>query len=817
MPRPSAPDLSLNNSPLSPYQNPPAPAGFPQVGGAAPLSYAGQPIPPAPAAKSVPTPAGLLNAFKRRWVLATFVGLLVAVAISAAMWLALPGGKHESRGLIDLRDPTFEVSSKYSEDYENYRKRQIFILKTRDLLNRTVNDPAVASLEMIKSTDDPVRLLEEYITVTAAAPSILAVTMKGNYLDDMRVVVDSLMKRYVDDATASDRRDSMEQIKKLEKYFQDQVDRVDGMKKALNRIVGASGATGGDNGVLSSELLLTRMIELDRMITNKTDEITQLESELKVAEQQLGWFKVTDKTLENLRGTGITDVMYDRLKSIKDKEYHGRRLFVEELQRMFAKEELEHCRNNILNYSQIPNSQQPVIAEGLITSAINNDGRIVKMTQDLSELIGQYEREKRLATKPDEAPAVQNAKERVDDKKKEIEAKKQLIRTDVIEGVKSGTLLDLQSKVTVLENRIAVAKETRDRWKQDHDLLRTSRSSMAMNNVDVSQRLKEIAAEQEHLTQVRQKINEQQAKTSLDNRARIRETAQALPNNNLNRKIFMSGGLGVATFFLVLLMVAFLEWRTRRVDGVDQVVNELGMRIIGTVPVFPNRASLKTAAEVGGANWRFALNESINSTRTMLLHTARSQSMQVVMVTSATQGEGKTSLSSQLATSMATAGMRTLIVDCDLRNPSIHKLFDLGLSAGVSEILTQDADPSDAIQPTSIPNLWVIPAGQCSNRVVAALAQGHPLETLFNRLRGQFDFVIVDSCPVLPVADALLIGQHVDGVLFSIMQDISQIPKVVLASEKLNQLNIPLLGAVVNGIKQDVYSYGYNYVKQLPA
>jgi capsular exopolysaccharide synthesis family protein len=241
------------------------------------------------------------------------------------------------------------------------------------------------------------------------------------------------------------------------------------------------------------------------------------------------------------------------------------------------------------------------------------------------------------------------------------------------------------------------------------------------------------------------------------------------------------------------------------------------MRIIGTVPVFPNRANLKTAAEVGGANWRFALNESINSTRTMLLHTARSQSMQVVMVTSATQGEGKTSLSSQLATSMATAGMRTLIVDCDLRNPSIHKLFDLNLSAGVSEILTQDVDPSDAIQPTSIPNLWVIPAGQCSNRVVAALAQGHPLETLFNRLRGQFDFVIVDSCPVLPVADALLIGQHVDGVLFSIMQDISQIPKVVLASEKLNQLNIPLLGAVVNGIKQDVYSYGYNYVKQLPA
>jgi capsular exopolysaccharide synthesis family protein len=269
----------------------------------------------------------------------------------------------------------------------------------------------------------------------------------------------------------------------------------------------------------------------------------------------------------------------------------------------------------------------------------------------------------------------------------------------------------------------------------------------------------------------------------------------------------------------VLGLIALMEWRNRRVDGVDQVVTDLGMRVIGTVPAFPNRASLKAAEAAGNANWRFILNESINSTRTMLLHAARSQSMQVVMVTSATQGEGKTSLASQLGSSMATAGMRTLIVDCDLRNPSIHKLFELPLSPGVSEVLCQEADPSDAVQPTAVPNLWVIPAGQCSTRVIAALAQGHPLEALFNRLRGQFDFVVVDSCPVLPVADALLIGQHVDGVVFSIMQDVSQLPKVMVASEKLTQLSINLLGAVVNGVHMGsaYYAYGYNYVKQLPA
>jgi capsular exopolysaccharide synthesis family protein len=290
-------------------------------------------------------------------------------------------------------------------------------------------------------------------------------------------------------------------------------------------------------------------------------------------------------------------------------------------------------------------------------------------------------------------------------------------------------------------------------------------------------------------------------------------------NLNVKQKMVLAVVAALLSFGSVLVLIGFLEWRTRRIDSVDQVVTDLGLRVIGTVPSFPNKASLKASDAAGNANWRFVLNESINSTRTMLLHTARTQSMQVVMVTSATQGEGKTSLASQLGTSMATAGMRTLIVDCDLRNPSIHKLFDLGLQMGVSEVLCQEVDASDAVQPTAVPNLWVIPAGQCSTRVISALAQGHPLESLFNRLRGQFDFIIVDSCPVLPVADALLIGQHVDGVVFSIMQDISQLPKVMVASEKLQHLNVPLLGAVVNNVSggSAYYAYGYNYVKQLPA
>ncbi len=745
MARPSASDLPAQ----SPYQAPPHAMSLPV--GPAPLSYAGQPLPPAPSAKAAPTPAGLFNAFRRRWVLSTLVGTLVAAVVASVIWFLLPAGKHEARALINLRDKNSDLTNKSNtEDYENYRRNQIFILRTRDLLTRTVNDPSVASLEMVRATDDPARLVEENLSISAAAPSILAVTLKGDNIEEMKTIVNEVVRRYIDDASANDRRELDAQTKKLERLETSLKDEVEALDRQIRMIARGTGVTGAEGSETAQTLIRLRIRELDNIVSSTNDELTRLESELKIGKQQL-------------------------------------------------------------------DTRKPTIEPAVLARAVTTDGRVVKLVLEREELLQLYEREKKLATDAATSPVVLELKEALDKADKAIEEKKKLLTGEIEAVVKATRLAAIQEEVGRLEHRIAVSREIRDRNRQDRDAIQKTLAGTAESHVEVAQLLKGLFPQREAIDKIRVQLVQLRMQKELDNRASVREDAQALPNNNLTKKLILSGGAGLGTFAVVILFISFLEWRTRRVDGVDQVVNELGMRIIGTVPAFPNRASLKAAAEAGGANWRFALNESINSTRTMLLHSARTQSMQVVMVTSATQGEGKTSIASQLGSSMATAGMRTLIVDCDLRNPSIHKLFDIGLSPGVSEILTQDIDVTDSIQPTAVPNLWVISAGQCSNRVVAALAQGHPLETLFNRLRGQFDFIVVDSCPVLPVADALLIGQHVDGVVFSIMQDVSQLPKVLLASEKLAQLNIPLLGAVVNGIKQDMYSYGYNYVKQLPA
>jgi polysaccharide biosynthesis transport protein len=377
-----------------------------------------------------------------------------------------------------------------------------------------------------------------------------------------------------------------------------------------------------------------------------------------------------------------------------------------------------------------------------------------------------------------------------------------------------------QVDVVELERQVSVASIQLKKTEDNLKILTEQRAKTKVAGQQFSLQGNDIDPLRVQRDDIQKKLFDQEdleRRKDTNSRIELVEGAQLYLDYNFKTKLVAAIIFGILGFTAVSLVIAYLEWRNRRVDGVDQVVQELKMRVIGTIPAFPSRAALKNGEASANQNWRFILNESVNSTRTMLLHTARTQQMQVILVTSAMQGEGKTSLSSQLATSMATAGLRTLILDCDLRNPSMQKLFDIPVAPGCAEILLQEIDISDTIATTSVPNLWIIPAGQCNHRVIAALAQGHPLEGLFNRLRGQFDIIIVDSCPILPVADTLLVAQHVDGVIFSILQDVSQLPKVQDASERLVQLNIPLVGAVVNGIKPDIQAYGYNYVKQLPA
>jgi succinoglycan biosynthesis transport protein ExoP len=166
-------------------------------------------------------------------------------------------------------------------------------------------------------------------------------------------------------------------------------------------------------------------------------------------------------------------------------------------------------------------------------------------------------------------------------------------------------------------------------------------------------------------------------------------------------------------------------------------------------------------------------------------------------------GEGKTSLASLLAASLARAWRKTLLLDADLRKPEAHQLFHTELEPGLSEVLRGEAEPADVIQPTDLSRLWMISAGHWNAHAVQALAQDGA-GRLFDPLKEQFDFIVIDACPILPVADALLLCTHVDAVLLAVRSGVSRLPVVQAARQRLAALEAPLRGAVLMGRDNDL-------------
>ena len=195
------------------------------------------------------------------------------------------------------------------------------------------------------------------------------------------------------------------------------------------------------------------------------------------------------------------------------------------------------------------------------------------------------------------------------------------------------------------------------------------------------------------------------------------------------------------------------------------------------------------------------LSESIDSVRAALMHDSSLQARQVVLVTSPASMEGCTTVASHLALSLTRAGRRTLLVDGDLREPSLHKLFGMPVEDGVSEVLRSEIDVADAVRPTNTEGLWLMTAGRCDMDSIQALATDQ-LQPIFEKLRAEFDFVIIDGAPLLGMSDSILLGQHVDGAILTLLRDYTDVRKVLRSSEMLKTMGIRLFGAVVNGVHQ---------------
>ena len=186
------------------------------------------------------------------------------------------------------------------------------------------------------------------------------------------------------------------------------------------------------------------------------------------------------------------------------------------------------------------------------------------------------------------------------------------------------------------------------------------------------------------------------------------------------------------------------------------------------------------------------------------------EKQRTILFTSALPNEGKTTIAVNVAVAMAASDQKTILVDADMRNPSSHLLFNLVNSRGLSDIISQSCDWRQFIYKTKVPNLYLITAGRKPSNPSRFL-NSERFRNLLTELAAEFDYIVLDTPPVLLVPDTQIISAHVDGVILVIKNGKTPRESVKEAHETLLRANANVIGAVLNhaGKKDNIYGYGY--------
>lgn len=268
----------------------------------------------------------------------------------------------------------------------------------------------------------------------------------------------------------------------------------------------------------------------------------------------------------------------------------------------------------------------------------------------------------------------------------------------------------------------------------------------------------------------------------------------------------------MAGLLVALGLVLGVEYVDDTVKTPEDVSKRLRLPLLGLVPaVRGERVPLLTAPVPHD------FGEAFRSLRTSLVFTSGSEGPRVVAVTSSQPLEGKTTTACNLATALALGGSRVLLIDADLRRPGLHAAMGVENEVGLSHLLVGQARVREAVQRTREPNLFVISAGRIPPNPSELLASDRMQHFLDNLKSGPFDWVFLDTPPVLAVTDAVLVARAVSGVVFVVGSEMTRRIHAERAIELLLTGRPKSIGAVLNRVdfhrNKYYYSryYGYHY------
>ena len=202
------------------------------------------------------------------------------------------------------------------------------------------------------------------------------------------------------------------------------------------------------------------------------------------------------------------------------------------------------------------------------------------------------------------------------------------------------------------------------------------------------------------------------------------------------------------------------------------------------------------------------ISEQYRAIRTNIEYSNVDQNTKTILVTSSDKNEGKTTTVSNLAVSFANLNKKVLLIDCDLRNASIHKMFKLNNIYGLTDILAKDRAVDKCIQKTELENLYVLTAGAIPPNP-AEILSSEKMKNLIEDLKNIYDYIFIDTPPIGLVTDAGVLSSFIDGVVLVVKSESIEKKYLEETKKKLDAVDARILGAILNSYKSEQKDYDY--------
>ncbi|TWT57729.1 Tyrosine-protein kinase YwqD [Thalassoglobus neptunius] len=771
--------------------------------------------------------SAIWHAFRRRWALGLLIGILLT-PLAIVPWLLM---EPQSTAVVQLHlhqdDPmlifnTADQVQTSAITYKLFQSTQAQLIRSDLNISQVLElDSEISNLPQVVAEPDPIEwILENLHVMQLPDTELLNVSFRDPDPQAAMAIANAVVKNYYDKYVKADEQKDNKRLADLQLLYQEKTKELKAARTRLVDLAETAGSGSSESLTLNQQSTLSEREILEKQRHELRFKRMELEAQLfalletqkhrqavgETAPNEDGQPVVSEEPVDpSLRAplpplpVGQSTNQWVLTEEILEEEY----AFDPEIRRLNdEKEALEEKFQALAKRLQ---------GSGLEKSRQQYESDLAKIDDDLNfrkSLIKrsfkkEYERENR------------RLQEQFEQDQLAYELDWRRIEAERLRALKAqggGTLIvgdtgENQDQLMAQFNEVDLRSRIKKIIEQEAELeamsssLRDNFKLLGKTSADVEMLRGDIASLEQVVSNLAAELERTRVESKgQSKRIEVMAYATRAQKDDPKKQIALTIGVGLAGLFAPLILLMWRDITKQHVDDLKTMRLAIGLEHMGGIPRLPMKqlSGKNGKDDKKDSKLQRALSESVRGIVAQLIRRKASENQNCIMVSSATAGEGKTTASVEISRMLARSGQKTVLIDFDLRRPRIHEIFEVDGATGIYDILTGNETLDGALKYIEEDKLTVIPAGNVESEVYLESYSGM-LAELFATLQEQYDFVIVDCCPVLPVVDARIVSEYVDGVILALTRDVSVVPDAISARDILRSHGATVIGTIVSG------------------